>query len=202
METSQQLPRCVWALALTLLGAVALPGRTVATLKTGQTSLQFAAGATEPQLLSVAFRDQPVCNNEQPETLIPFVKSGGRTWPVHWRFNRTASRIGSPGISLVYRSDFPRLLLRWEWTAPLATGPIEHTVRILNLETGKSGFPCRIAFASAAAPIGNRVLEHFYVEKGAGEPSAGRNASGRHAARVSMEWDVEHIRAPGGAGNA
>jgi len=110
--------------------------------------------------------------NNAPEKLIDSVVIEGRPVQVHWKFNPDASRTDSRRVAFVYDSASPKLRLTWEWRAPASTGPVEHAIHIQNLEATEIWIPLQDSF-QFFFPIDPVVrLEHFYVEKGAGAPSA------------------------------
>ena len=45
------------------------------------------------------------------------------------------SRVGAQGVVFVYDCDSPHLWLSWEWQTRQEYGPIEHQIRIENLDS-------------------------------------------------------------------
>ena len=117
-----------------------------------------------------------VWTNDAPEKLISSVEIDKRSLPVQWKLNRNACRANSKEIAFVYESASPKLRLTWEWKAPAATGPIEHTIHIENLEPKEVWIPMQDSFRFNWRVDPKVALEHFYVEKGAGTPSDGGNS--------------------------
>ena len=68
------------------------------------------------------------------------------------RFRCIGSSIGSAEqrdakhVSFVYETQSPHLRLTWEWSAPAATGPLEHRIRIENLDTRALWLPLQTSF--------------------------------------------------------
>ena len=75
-------------------------------------------------------------------------------------------------MTAVYTSSRPRLRLDWEWQARAPSGPIEHTIKIENLEDRAVGLPLQDSLAFDWAVPRSSELRHLWVEKGAGTPSA------------------------------
>ena len=158
--------------------------QTPSTLRTAQTVLEFLPGSTNPRLVSVGFGDQKVCINDEPEALIPSLEVGGRTAPIHWKFSRAATHVTTKTVSFVYTSNTPKLRLNWEWRVPLSTGPIEHTIKIENLEASEVWLPLQDSFRADCRVDSARPVTHFYIEKGAGEPSS----VGTHGVTMPTEY--------------
>jgi hypothetical protein len=110
--------------------------------------------------------------NDDAEKLIDSVEIDGQSVQLDWHFNRQASRIDPSEIAFVYESASPKLRLTWEWKAAASTGPIEHTIHIENLEAKELWIPLQDSFQFKWRVDNKAALEHSYVEKGAGSPSA------------------------------
>ncbi len=170
MET-YKLTRCLWALSIFAASTHCASCQTTASIQTRQTVLELRAQERNPQLLSLGIDKGIGWRNDAPEKLIDSVTIEGRSLPVHWKFNRNASRADSRRVAFVYDCASPKLQLTWEWKAPASTGPIEHAIHIQNLGASEIWIPMQDSF-QFALPIDPKVaLEHFYVEKGAGKPS-------------------------------
>jgi hypothetical protein len=134
--------------------------------------------------------------NDDAEKLIDSVEIDGQSVQLDWHFNRQASRIDPSEIAFVYESASPKLRLTWEWKAAASTGPIEHTIHIENLEAKELWIPLQDSFQFKWRVDNKAALEHSYVEKGAGSPSAVGNASNGDSRYLSLERHVEHLRSP------
>lgn len=161
--------------------------QTTARIRTEQTLLELQAQPSSPQLVSLGIGGEKIWINDVPERLIDSLEIEGRSAKLDWKWNREASRIDGHEIAFVYESASPKLRLTWEWKARASTGPIEHTIHIENLEAKEFWIPLQDSFQFKWR-VDNKVqLKHFYVEKGAGSPSA----VGTHetALPVSYRWN-------------
>jgi hypothetical protein len=147
-------------------------GQTGATLRTSDTELVFEAGAASPHLISLTAPGQPVWENTASEALIPTAEVAGKTVPLHWSFDRDASHISRQHVLFVYESALPRLRLTWEWRTRATFGPIEHQIRIENLDRRETWIPLQDSLAFNWKVDPRQPLVHLYVEKGANTPSA------------------------------
>ena len=159
-----------WIGLLFLSGVVCALGQT-AYLKTSDTELVLEAGPKAPRLTSLGVPGQPKWENRASEVLIPSADISNEPTPVHWSFNRQASQIGEQRVAFVYDSASPRLRLTWEWRARQAYGPIEHQIRIENLESQEIWIPMQDSLAFNWQVDPQTPLEHLFVEKGANTPS-------------------------------
>jgi alpha-galactosidase len=140
-------------------------------LRTADTVLQFEAGASAPRLVTAGAPHLPPISNRAAEGLVQSVEASGKTVPLHWRLS-AAPTCGDPTIvSFVYENASPHLRLTWEWRARAAFGPVEHQIRIENLETSELWLPLEDSFQFDFAVAPTTALEHLYVEKGADTPS-------------------------------
>jgi alpha-galactosidase len=161
-----------WAVAVCLTAAHSAWSQTTATIRTEQTSLKLQAEESSPRLLSLGGAGEKTWTNQAPEALIGSAEIGGRSTPLKWRFNRNASRLETGDVAFVYESASPKLRLTWEWKAPVSTGPIEHAIHIENLGAKEVWIPLQDSFQFHFPIDTNAALQHVYVEKGAGTPSA------------------------------
>jgi hypothetical protein len=146
-------------------------GQTRAALKTSDTELLLEAGPEAPQLTSLSVPGQPKWENRASEVLIPSADASDKTTPVHWIFNREASQISEQRVAFVYDSTSPHLRLTWEWRARQAYGPIEHQIRVENLDRQEIWIPMQDSLAFNWQVDPQAPLEHLFVEKGANTPS-------------------------------
>jgi hypothetical protein len=107
--------------------------------------------------------------------------------PLHWKLDPSAGQVDAKHISFVYETASPRLRLTWEWRAPAVTGPIEHRIHIQNLDSHEIWIPLQASFRFNWPVAANVSLEHLYVEKGAGTPSA----AGTHEVSVPIGYQWE-----------
>lgn len=146
-------------------------GQASATLETADTELVFEAGASSPKLTSLKVPGQPKWTNHSSEGLIPFVEISERQTPITWKLDLNASETGRKRVAFVYESANPHLRLTWEWRVPENYGPIEHQIRIQNLEPKELWIPLQDSLAFRWQVAQAEPLEHMFVEKGANTPS-------------------------------
>ena len=170
-----------------LVFAVWHPGagcQTVASIRTKQTTLEMRAEEDGPRMLSIGGGADQTWPDTAREHLIDSVIVHGQSVPVHWKFNRQASSIDSRRVAYVYDCEAPKLELVWEWKASDAEGPVEHRIRIENLEGDTVWIPMQESF-EFNIPVSPSVdLQQFYVEKGAGKPSE----EGTHLSSVPVGY--------------
>jgi alpha-galactosidase len=152
------------------LGIVAF-GQTTARLQTADTDLTVEAGPELPRLVSLAVPGQPAWLNRASESLIASAEISDQANPVHWTYNREASQISAEQVAFVYDSSSPHLRLTWEWRTRAAYGPIEHQIRIENLDTRELWIPMQDSLAFNWEIDPPSTLEHLFIEKGANSPS-------------------------------
>jgi alpha-galactosidase len=169
----------------TCFGVVA--GAQTASLGTAQTVLRVKAGTTAPQLLSLHAPGKAVWSNTAAEDLIATAEEDGQSVPLHWKLLSSAEQRDAKHISFVYETQSPHLRLSWEWSAPVATGPLEHRIRIENLDTRAIWLPLQTSFRYNWSVPATEPLKQIYIDKGAGKPSA----IGTHALDVSSGYQWE-----------
>lgn len=157
--------------AILLSLACATFAQTKAQLRTSDTEIALEATSDGPRLTKFAFPGQPEWNNRSSETLIPFAEVAGKQLRCAWTFNSQASHFNERQAAFVYESASPHLRLTWEWRAPQAYGPIEHQIRIENLEKQEIWIPMQdtLAFDWQVEPA--ETVQQMFVEKGANTPS-------------------------------
>src|SRR4051812_24198 len=160
---------CIGLLCLT--STLAALGQTNAQLKTSDTELVLEAGPTAPRMMSLSTPRQRKWDNRNSETLIPSVEISEKEVPVKWSFNHEASQIGEQRVAFVYDSMSPHLRLTWEWQIRQQYGPIEHEIRIENLDNQEIWIPMQDSLAFNWQVDPSSTLEHLFVEKGANTPS-------------------------------
>lgn len=171
LKTMRSTVRVAVSFGLALVTAFA-DGQLSATLKTSDTELRLESSTSQPRLVSLRHQAQRAWLNRVSERLIETVEVGGETLRVSWVLNREASRISTSSISWVFDSASPQMRLSWNWDARSERGPIEHDIRIENLDSREIWLPLQNSFAfDWDIPPGDS-LEQFYIEKGADTPSA------------------------------
>jgi alpha-galactosidase len=160
---------CLALLALT--HGLASYGQVNAVLRTKQTIVELHAGDESPQLTRLQSERLPAWRNTASESLIDSVEIDGRRIPLHWTLDREHSRVTPKSVAFVYRSSSPRLRLSWEWVARADFGPIEHSIRIENLDSHEIWLPLQDAFDFRFPVAPEVALNGLYIDKGAGKPS-------------------------------
>jgi alpha-galactosidase len=146
--------------------------QTVARLQTADTQIVLQADLSVPRLLSLEVPGQTKWENRASEALIDAVQMNNKSISVSWRFDLKGSHIDEHKVVFVYESFSPHLRLTWEWRTASAFGPIEHQIRIQNLEAGDVWLPLEDSLAFDWRIDPQASLEEMYVEKGANTPSA------------------------------
>ena len=159
--------------AVLWLAATALAyGQANAALHTADTILDLEVGTSAPRVVSIRSGKHEAWSNRGSEVLIDHVTINGEKVPLQWRYNSAASHADANGIAWIYDSSDPKLQLTWEWDVRAGTGPIEHSIRIENLGSKEVWLPLQGSFQFNFQIDPKISLEHFFVEKGAGSPSA------------------------------
>jgi alpha-galactosidase len=163
--------RVSWIALLCLWCSVTALSQTSARLQTSDTELAVEAGPAAPRLVSLTVPGQPKWENLASEVLIASADVSDKPTPLHWILNRDASQISEQRVAFVYDCDSPHLRLTWEWRTRQAYGPIEHQIRIQNLDAQQIWIPMQdsLAFNWQVDPL--EPLEHLFIEKGANTPS-------------------------------
>jgi hypothetical protein len=155
-----------------------------ARLKTADIDLTVQARANSPAVTNLAVPGQPAWVNRSSETIIAFIEVTGKQTPCMWIFNHDASHVDHQQVDFVYDSPSPHLRLTWEWRVRQTYGPIEHQIRIENLESQEVWIPMQDSLA-LHWQIGPQVsLQHLYIEKGANTPSP----VGTHRVRITNTY--------------
>ncbi len=146
-------------------------GQTAARLQTADTDLTLEAAPETPRLVRLAAPGQPAWENHSSEALIASAEIAGQATPVRWAFNREASEISPKRVEFVYDSASPHMRLTWEWRVRAAYGPIEHQIRIENLDAREIWIPMQDSLAVNWQIDPRTRLQHLFIEKGANSPS-------------------------------
>lgn len=155
-----------------MLHAASVLGATAIHLANNDTSITFEATPSAPR---VSLMNHAGCSDligQSPETLIDHVEVREQIKPLHWKLIAAQTRIQHQSVHLVYESANPHLQLLWEWRIGSDHGPIEHTSRIQNLSSAEVWLPLQESLQFNWALSDHEQLSHFWVEKGAGGPSA------------------------------
>ncbi len=155
-----------------LLSAGLAGAESKAELRTADVVMQFEADRIAPRLLTLQPSGQATWHNRGAESLIDFAERGGERVALHWRLDEKASVTGSRHVVFVYACESPRLRLTWEWTSRAEYGPVEHRVRIDNLDTTELWIPLQDSFRFDWQVAPQSSLRQQYIEKGDGNPSA------------------------------
>ena len=146
-----------------------------------------------PRLTSLGVAGQPKWENRDSEVLIPSADISDKPTSLHWSFNREASQISEQRVAFVYDSASPHLRLTWEWRTRQTYGPIEHQIRIENLDNQEIWIPMQDSLAFNWQVDPQSALEHLFVEKGANTPSP----VGTHQVAIDrgipLDWHVQHL---------
>jgi hypothetical protein len=140
-------------------------------LRSSDTEITIEALDDAPRLTSLAFPGQRGWENRSSEALIPFAEIGGQQVRCSWKFNPAASQTNEQHAIFIYESSSPHLRLSWEWHKPQHYGPLEHQIRIENLEDKDVWIPMQDSLAFEWQLKADEALQQMFVEKGANTPS-------------------------------
>jgi len=163
--------RCLVWLALCLFNAGVAGAAITAELRTTDIVLRLDADDNAPRLRTLQPAGQATWSNRAAELPIDYAERAGERVALRWRLDENATTITPRRVVVVYTCESPRLRLSWEWIARADYGPIEHRVRIDNLDTVELwlAMPDSFRFDWLVAP--QSALRHVYIEKGDGNPS-------------------------------
>ncbi len=167
----QYATRVVWIVLLSVSCNVSALAQLSARLQTSDTELALEAGTSAPRLTALAVPGQPRWENRASEVLISSAEIADKTIPLQWVFNREASQVNDQRVLFVYDCASPHLRLSWEWRIRQSYGPIEHQIRIENLDKQELWIPMQDSLAFDLNVGAQMQLEHLFVEKGADTPS-------------------------------
>ena len=163
--------RVVWIVHLCIAWNLPALAQGRARLQTSDIELALEAGPSSPRLSSLAVPGRLKWENRTSEVLIPSGEISGKTIPLHWTFDREASLVSDQRVAFVYDCGSPHLRLTWEWRTRQSYGPIEHQIRIENLDNQELWIPMQDSLAFDWNLDAQTPLEHLFVEKGADTPS-------------------------------
>src|SRR5277367_4602088 len=159
--------RIAW-FALCLLSADLAGAESKAELRNTDVIMVFEADANAPRLLTLQPSSHATWSNRAPEFLIDYAERGGERVALHWRLDEKGSVTESRHVVFVYACESPRLRLTWEWISRAAYGPVEHYVRIENLDKTELWLPLQDSFRFDWQVARQSSLKQLYIEKGAG----------------------------------
>jgi alpha-galactosidase len=142
------------------------------TLATSDVAVDLEAGTAVPRLLRLRPPGKPPWLNSVPEELPVSIERGGRQVPLEWRLMPKLSSVEPTRIAFVYESRRPHLRLTWEWQARARFGPLEHRITVENLGGGEYWLAPLDSLHLRWRVPSRTPLTHFYVDKGAGKPTA------------------------------
>jgi hypothetical protein len=167
-------------------GTLAAAPQTSAAVQSKDTVIRLEAAPNAPRLVELQGPGQPAWKNRSSEPLIDHVLIDARKVPVTWKLDSEASQVSSDRAAFVYESQSPHLRLTWQWRARAGFGPIEHQIRIQNLDTKEVWLPFQDSFRFDYQIPAAVALQHWFVEKGAGTPSP--VGTHRDAVRDGYSW--------------
>ena len=159
---------------LLAIGLIPIPAHAQlrATLSTSDVAVDLKAGAEAPQLLGLRPASGPRWVNTGSERLPTSIERGRERIPLQWRLMRQLSAVQSARVTFVYESRQPHLRLIWEWRARAKFGPLEHRIIVENLSGSDYWLAPMDSLRLQLRTPAQTQLVHFYVDKGAGEPTA------------------------------
>jgi alpha-galactosidase len=164
---------CIGALlAGSLCLGLGAQDRHAAIVSTSDIRIGLSATDSAPHLLFIDRKAVLSLRNQGVESLPSSVEANGATISVAWRHKPAEDTSDPRHVVFVYESENPHLRLRWEWLARADFGPVEHRIVIENLSYQDFWLPMVDSLRVAWDVAGSNPLRNFYVEKGAGAPSA------------------------------
>ena len=136
------------------------------------TSITLEAGTTSPSIVTLKQSECPAWVGQPTVSLINDLQVGSRLQHISWKLNARLTQVDRTSVRLVYETNEPHLRLFWKWRTRAAHGPIEHSIRIQNLSSEEVWLSMQDSLRFAMKIPDDVELEHFWVEKGAGGPSA------------------------------
>ncbi|HLV85881.1 MAG TPA: alpha-galactosidase [Candidatus Sulfotelmatobacter sp.] len=167
-----RLTRTGLSILVALSSGLAAFGQADARLRTRDTELVVEAGARAPRLASLTVAGGSNWINRTSEPLIDSADIGDDHHSLQWSVNRNASQISDQRVAFVYECASPHLRLTWEWRARQDFGPIEHQIRIENLDSRELWIPLQDSLGFDWQIEPGAPLDQIFVEKGANTPSS------------------------------
>jgi hypothetical protein len=141
-------------------------------LSTSDIHIALSASNSQPHLVWIRGQAGLTLHNRAAEQLPSSVEISGVAVPLKWQHKDDLDTTEGRDVVFVYESDQPHFRLRWEWQAPADFGPVEHRIVIENLSETEAWLPMVDSLTVDWAVPAFEELHNFYVEKGAGTPSA------------------------------
>src|ERR1700737_3530369 len=151
-----------------LVSGASASGQSVASLHTTDTSLRFQSTSSGPRLIDFKTKDAQLWSNRVTEVPLDSVEVDGKRLPVRWKFKPEASSSDAQKVAYVYESSSLKLRMTSEWIARADYGPVEHQIKIENLDSREVWIPFVDSIQLDLTIDPSVSLEHFYVDKGAG----------------------------------
>ncbi len=168
-----------------------------AVVKTADTSIEIKAEAASLTVSGLRSSTFDWMAEETERRAIPFVSEAladGRPVKISWRFESEAAT-ADPGPRHTFRYSCEALGLEMSstWIGSAGPGPVEHELTIINQgrQTILLPIPSTLAF-STGCPAGDAPPENWWVEKGAGHPSA----VGLHREQVTADFSRSLVSTP------
>jgi hypothetical protein len=133
------------------------------------TRLTLQLGPSAPQVTALSSTTGEAWQGVDATALIDRVTINGVNQLLHWRLDRTASRVQRNVVDAVYESAEPKLRLTWSWRVRSTHGPLEHTIQIENLTGHTIVLPLQDSLRFRWNVAVNRPLQQLWIDKGAGE---------------------------------
>lgn len=166
---------CSLRVAVLCLGmfavVISVGAQNVQSLHTADTALRFENTPNGPHLIDLRTKDGQLWSNQATESPFDGLEIDATRVPIHWKFNKRASHSDAHELVFVYESAEPKLRLTWQWIARADYGPIEHKIKIENLDSREIWIPFLDSIQLDWKVDPNASLQHVYIEKGAGAPS-------------------------------
>jgi hypothetical protein len=145
-----------------------------ASVSNSSVKVTLRAGDHAPRIESIGGGQDNAWSNTEDETLPSSVEIDGAPVSVTWLLKPDLGRVdaGKRKVEFVYESAEPHLRLSWIWEARADFGPIEHRIDVENLGAREVWLPMVDSLRLELRTSAPRDLRNFYVEKGAGTPSA------------------------------
>ena len=149
-------------------------------LSNSDVTLTFDSSGTQPRLISIKGAGGSLLVNVADESLPSSVEMDGAQVPVRWEHIQNSDSSDAHRVVLVYESKDPHLRLSWTWQTRANFGAMEHSITVTNLGEREVWLPMIDSLRLGFSVKDTSALRNFYVEKGAGTPSA----KGTHTDKV------------------
>jgi len=171
--------RCLHGAALALcfalcIDAGAAEGSPAALVSNSSVKVTLRAGGHAPRIESIGGGHGNTWSNVGDVALPTSVNVDGAPVSITWQLKPELGQAdaGKRKVEFVYESTEPHLRLSWQWEARADFGPIEHRVKVENLSGREVWLPMVDSLRLDLRAPAPRDLRNFYLEKGAGTPSA------------------------------